>query len=184
MHVAASMALVRSAAEGKAFAGEVTSDDPSVRATRALLQWLVGIAPRIVPVEEVRAWQRANPVAGTAGARSLEELLAEASYAGTADLYVHPPGLALATEPRPRAAPMVRWLAARGPNLTNLRHETLRLDDPAALRLLTLLDGTRTPAELGAALAPALPEAQRPDAQAAVTTYLQQFALHGLLTRE
>lgn len=182
MHVAASMALVRSAAEGKAFAAEVASDDPSVRATRGLLQWLVGIAPRIVTVEEVRAWQRANPVAGTAGARPLEELLAEASYAGTADLYVHPPRLALGTEPRPRAAPLVRWLAARGPNLTNLRHETLRLDDPAALRLLTLLDGSRTTAELGAALAPSLPEAQRPDAEAAVTTYLSHFALHGLLT--
>ena len=182
MHVAASMALVRSAAEGKAFAGEVASADPSVRATRALLQWLVGIAPRIVAVDEVRAWQRANPATGAAGARPLEELLAEACYAGTADLYVHPPALATADDPHPRASALVRWQAARGPNVTNLRHETLRLDDPAALQLLGLLDGTRTRAELATALAPALPEGQRDRAQDTVTTYLAQLAMHGLLT--
>jgi SAM-dependent methyltransferase len=182
MHVAASMALVRSAAEGKAFAGEVASDDPSVRANRRLLEWLVGIAPRIVSVEEARAWQRANPATGTAGARSLESLLAEACYAGTADLYLQPPPLAASPGERPRASAVVRWQAARGPTLTNLRHETFRLDDAAALQLLVLLDGTRTAAELAGAITPALPAAERADARGTVTKYLAQFALHGLLT--
>lgn len=183
MHVAASMALVRSAAEGKAFAAEAASADPSVRATRALLQWLVSIAPRIVPVEDVRSWQRANPLAGADGARTLEALLAEACYAGTADLYVHPPSLAAADGERPCTTPVVRWQAARGTGVTNLRHETLGLDDPAALRLLGLLDGTRTQAELAGALAPALPDAQRTQAPDAVANYLAQFAMHGLLTQ-
>jgi SAM-dependent methyltransferase len=183
MHVAASMALVRSAAEGKAFAAEVATDDPSVRVNRRLLEWLVGIAPRIVALQEVRDWQRANPVAGAAGARSLEALLAEACYAGTADLYLHPPPLAASPGERPLASTVARWQAARGPLLTNLRHETFRMDDPAALRLLVLLDGTRTTAELARALAPTLADAQRAHAHGTVVDYLAQFALHGLLTR-
>jgi 2-polyprenyl-3-methyl-5-hydroxy-6-metoxy-1,4-benzoquinol methylase/methyltransferase-like protein len=180
LHVAASMALVRSAAEGKAFAGAPATDDPSVHATRAILQFLVSVAPRIVPVDEVRAQVREHPVAG---ARPVEALLAEACYAGTVDAYVHPPELAATAPARPLAPAIVRWQAARGGGITNLRHETLQLDDRDAMRLLTLLDGTRTHDDLAQALATG-PGGADTDGSARITAYLAHFAMHGLLTRQ
>jgi hypothetical protein len=57
----------------------------------------------------------------------------------------------------------------------------MRIDDPRALSLLTLLDGTRTRADLALALQPALGEADRGKAAQQVDAYLSQFALHGLL---
>jgi hypothetical protein len=62
-----------------------------------------------------------------------------------------------------------------------LRHETLRIDDPLALALLVLADGTRTRADLAAAMAAQLPEAERMSAGERVATYLSHFAVLGLL---
>ena len=44
---------------------------------------------------------------------------------------------------RPEASAVARWQAARGPDLTNLRHEPVRLDDPLGRALVRLCDGTR-----------------------------------------
>ena len=181
MHVAASMPLVRAAAEGRAFAEELPVGDANAHAARRLLQWLVAQSPRIVPVAEAVAWQRQNAADDANAARPAAVLLAEACYAGTADLFTHPPGLAPAAGERPIASPVARWQARRQSNLTNLRHEPLRLDDPVALAVLVLLDGTRTRSEVAAMLAPLLPDAERHDAQRRLATYLSQFALHGLI---
>ena len=94
MHVAASMTLVRAAAENKAFNDETGTADVNVRAARKLLQWLVSQAPRIVPVAEVAAWQNEHAPEDIAVARSVPVLMAEACYAGTVELYVEPPALA------------------------------------------------------------------------------------------
>lgn len=174
MHVAAAMAVVRAAAEGKAFAGE-QGGHADADATRRVLHWLVQIAPRVVPMAEAVAWQRANAPQDVAAARPLPALLAEACYAGTADLYVEPPPLVPVASERPRAGAVARWQASRQPGLTNLRHEPLRVDDPVALSLLTLCDGTRTHADLAASLPQDGHAAER------VAAYLSQFALHGLL---
>jgi hypothetical protein len=181
MHVAASMTLVRAAAENKAFNDENGAPDVNVRAARKLLQWLVSQAPRIVPVAEVIAWQKEHAPNDITVARSVPALMAEGCYAGTVDLYVEPPALAAVAGDRPLASPVVRWQARRQPSVTNLRHETLRIDDPLALALLVLLDGTRARPELVAALAARLPEAERANAGERVATYLSHFALHGLL---
>ena len=101
---------------------------------------------------------------------------------GDGGLYVDPPALAAMAGDRPIASPVVRWQARRQPSVTNLRHETLRIDDPLALALLVLLDGTRARPELVAALAAQLPESERANAGERVATYLSHFALHGLLT--
>ena len=180
MHAAASMSLVRAHAEGKAIA-DPAAQDHDVRAARRLLQFLVGAAPRIVPVAEVAAWQRAHARDDVGVARPVEELLLDACFAGSVDLYVHPPAFAAAPAEKPCASPVVRWQAARQPAVTNLRHETLQIGDPFALRLLVLLDGTRTQAALAEAMAPGLPAAERAGAGARVATCLAQFAMHGLL---
>jgi predicted O-methyltransferase YrrM len=182
MHVAASMSLVRAAAEGKAFPEENVTTDVNVRAARKLLQWLVSEAPRIVPVAEVAAWQEAHAPDDSAVARPVPALLADACYAGTADLYLHPPSLAAVAGARPVASSVVRWQARRQPSVTNLRHETLRIGDPLALALLVLLDGTRSRPELAAAVAARLPSDERASAGDRVATYLSHFALHALLT--
>ena len=57
---------------------------------------------------------------------------------------------------RPLASPVARWQACNGERITNLRHETLTLKDVSALRLLALLDGTRTREALAKAWAEAL----------------------------
>ena len=181
MHVAASMALVRATAEGKAFVGTPTAADVNVRATQRVLKWLVEIAPRIVPVAEVVAWQREHFPEDILAARPLPALLAETCYAGTVELYVHPPRLAAVAGERPCASPVARWQARRQTRVTNLRHESLGIDDPLALKLLTLADGTHTRADLAAALAADLPPAERDSANQRVTMYLTHFALYGLL---
>jgi hypothetical protein len=133
-------------------------------------------------VAEVAAWQEAHAPNDIAVARPVPALMAEACYAGTVELYIDPPALAAVAGERPVASPVVRWQARRQPSVTNLRHETLRIDDPLALALLVLLDGTRNRPELAAALAGRLPEAERASASDRVATYLSHFALHGLLT--
>ena len=181
MHVAASLALVRAAAEGKAFAGAGEPADANVRALRRVLQWLAAQAPRRVPVAEVADWQRRHAPGDAAHARPVTELLAEACLAGSVDLSVQPPAFVPFVSERPTASAVVRWQAARQAVVTNLRHETLRIDDPAARSLLPLLDGTRSHADLVAAFAATLGDAERGRAQPAVAAHLAHFALHALL---
>ena len=181
MHVAASMALVRAAAEGKTFAGEAEPVDPNQRATRTMLRWLVSEAPRVASIADVIEWQRANAADDARVARSVGTLVAEAFYAGTVDLYVQPPPLASTAGVRPTASRYVRWQALRGATVTNLRHETLRMDDLAALQLLVLLDGTRSRDELAPLWLPAQWANQPEAARAQLDTALSHFAMHGLL---
>jgi SAM-dependent methyltransferase len=60
-------------------------------------------------------------------------------------LIPHAGPLRAAAEPgeRPVASPLARWQAARGPDLTSLAYTTVRMEEPAARLLITLLDGTR-----------------------------------------
>jgi hypothetical protein len=43
---------------------------------------------------------------------------------------------------RPVASRLARWQAAQGPELTSLAYTTVRMEEPAARLLITLLDGT------------------------------------------
>ncbi|MFO1396807.1 MAG: class I SAM-dependent methyltransferase [Burkholderiales bacterium] len=182
MHVAAATAFVRAAAEGR-MADGTASADAGVRATHRVLHWLVSVAPRVVPVAEAIAWQRAHAPGDAAAAKPLPALLADACYAGMVELYVEPPPLATKAGDPPCAAPLVRWQAARQRGVTNLRHEPMRIDDPVALHLLALADGTRSRADLAATLADLLPATERAHADTRLDEYLAHFALHGLLTR-
>jgi SAM-dependent methyltransferase len=60
-------------------------------------------------------------------------------------LIPHAGPLHAAEEPgeHPRASPLARWQAAQGPDLTSLAYTTVRMEEPAARLLITLLDGTR-----------------------------------------
>jgi SAM-dependent methyltransferase len=53
---------------------------------------------------------------------------------------------------RPTASPLARWQAAQGPDVTSLAYTTVRMEEPAARLLITLLDGTRDRAAIRAEL--------------------------------
>ena len=178
MHVGASISLVRAAAEDKTLLAQTADAAPAVRSNRALLQWLVDMAPGIVPVPAATVWYSQH---APAAERSAGALLVDACYAGMVDLHVHPPTLASRPSARPRASTIVRWQVARQASVTNLRHETLRIDDPLARQLLAALDGTRSVDDLVALVADTLPMAERHTATTRVTTYLSHFTLHALL---
>ena len=52
----------------------------------------------------------------------------------------------------PTASRLARWQAAHGPELTSLAYTTVRMEEPAARLLITLLDGTRDRAAIRAEL--------------------------------
>jgi hypothetical protein len=58
-------------------------------------------------------------------------------------LHAHPPAPATTAGERPLASPLARIQARDQPEVANLRHVTVPLDDGLLRRLLVLLDGTR-----------------------------------------
>jgi len=101
--------------------------------------------PRAVAFAELRAALGADPAA--LGAALLDGFRRERliPHAGPL-LAVRDPG------ERPVASPLARWQAARGPDLTSLAYATVRMEEPAARLLVTLLDGTRDRDAIRAAL--------------------------------
>ena len=79
-------------------------------------------------------------------------------------LHVRAPAYAAVAGERPRASALARLQAERAIDVTSLRHENVRMEEPAARTLLTLLDGTRDRAALRADLAAAGGPDLAPDA--------------------
>ncbi|HET9902687.1 MAG TPA: class I SAM-dependent methyltransferase [Xanthobacteraceae bacterium] len=93
---------------------------------------------------------------GSSAAREQEAALAagvyEAYRADMVALHVEPPVLTAKPGERPLSSLLARRQAERGPIVTNLRHETIRLDE-VLHPFLMLVDGTRTVDELAGPLA-------------------------------
>lgn len=179
MHVSADASLLRAAQAGKV--GNLARDlDPAGGGggpVRNLLEALIRAAPAALPVTEVRMLL-AN---GGAAARPLETFLRDAYVGAIVNLHVHPPALVAAAGERPLASPLARWQAARQEELTTLTHTRVRVPDPHARRLLTLLDGTRDRAALTAATAATWRGGGREDAAAFAAYALEQFGRLALL---
>jgi hypothetical protein len=76
------------------------------------------------------------------------------SYAANlVQLHAHPPALTTTPGETPEASPLARHQARSGDMVTNLRHVSVRIEDDLGRELVTLLDGTRDRAALGADLA-------------------------------
>jgi len=69
---------------------------------------------------------------------------------GMLDLHVHEPSYCDHLTEKPTASLLARWQAAHSTDLSNLRHEGLRIKDPFTLKLVQLLDGTRNEDQLSA----------------------------------
>lgn len=185
MRIAASTALLRAAADGKPLIDVGQPDAPTgaeAQALRALCEWLVTIAPQTVSFAEIRDRLLWPPTSGgPASPRSLEAIIAAACLNGSLMLQVQPPASVSLAGERPVASVICRWQARRGVRVTNLWHETIQVHDQTALRLLTLLDGSRTRAEIAAAIADALPASGAATSEERVDEYLRQFSKHGFL---
>jgi hypothetical protein len=80
--------------------------------------------------------------------------LAEVYLGSVVDLYLQPGAITTDGSERPVASPVARAMARTRTRVVNVRHEMVHLDDEIALRLLTLLDGTRNRTMLQEALGP------------------------------
>ena len=87
--------------------------------------------------------------------RALEGALWAAVDADVVALHAHAPVYAVRPGERPRASALARLQAEQAIDVTSLRHENVRMEEPAARLLLRLLDGTRDRDALRAGLAAA-----------------------------
>jgi SAM-dependent methyltransferase len=79
---------------------------------------------------------------------------------------------------RPVASALARWQAAQGPEMTSLAYTSVRMEEPAARALVTLLDGTRDRAAIRAALQERTGlELTAPDLDANLTELARLFLL-------
>ncbi len=118
---------------------------------------LSGLLPRAVAALEA-VWPRTLGFEELdaqldAGSGALAAALLDGFRAGVVEPHVDPPRWADRPGERPRASALARLQAADAIDLTTLRHENVRMEEPAARRLLRLLDGTRDRAQISAELA-------------------------------
>jgi len=104
--------------------------------------------PRSLAFDELLRGARAE--AGGARRRAPQEdalvlgdSLLRAYAANLVEFHVHQPRIATTPGERPRASALARLQASRGEPVTTLRHTSIRIDDDAGRRLLTLVDGSR-----------------------------------------
>lgn len=99
-------------------------------------------------------------------------------------LHAHPPELSSTPGERPATTSLARLQARSGVMVTNLRHASVRIEDDAGRRLLSLLDGTRDREALLHELAPVLSPVGDPPERALgreLEQSLQGLAYMGLL---
>jgi hypothetical protein len=99
-----------------------------------------------------------EPEAISAGV--LNGFLLQLAERGLLQLRTWQPSLAREAGERPVASPIARWQVKRQGVITNLRHESVKVEDVVGRTLITLLDGTRDRAALRAAMVAALAEHQ------------------------
>lgn len=81
-------------------------------------------------------------------ARELGEIILSAYGAGMVELRVREPHFTLEVSERPEVSPLARLQARHDTVVTNMRHESVMMDDPLSRHLLPVMDGTRDRAAL------------------------------------
>jgi SAM-dependent methyltransferase len=112
----------------------------------AAVELLRARAPETIAFDELRTALAAEP-------RELAETLLEGFNAELLMPHGAPLRAVPAKAERPLASPLARWQARRGPDVTSLAYTNVRMEEPAARLLLTLLDGTRDRAAIRAEFA-------------------------------
>jgi hypothetical protein len=131
---------------------ERAGHDPGANAgIAALQQLLLARWPHSVPVSELAAWHRQLQPAAPETSRPIESVLVEMFVGGIVDLRTTPVAAAAAAGERPMAFAPARWMLRETEFATSCYHDTYRLG-PDDRRLVALLDGRNTRADLVAAL--------------------------------
>ena len=136
---AAPLGIERTVGEQPTFVGRRgVSFQPGRPQLTAAIELIAAAWPNAVTFERLAA--NLDPAARE---RLGGELL-EIHAAGVLDLHTHPPAPAAVPGSHPVAAPLALRQAAAGlDRVTSLRHASVRLEDPLATHLLSLLDGSR-----------------------------------------
>jgi len=167
----------------------ITTSDPARKvALQALHQaWPQAIPFRQLVPESVPHAQR----------ESLAKFIIRAAMSGMIEFRTDPPPLVAKPGPTPLASPFARWESKRTNAVTSLLHKRVKLEDPSALAILDLLDGSRTRQQLPHDLATKLldefqsvkidgqsvstPDELIPILKAKLPPHLQEIAKLGLL---
>ena len=186
MHVAVSHSLLSAVWRNKPLLNPARPRLEPGDATRlhAALTRLLQVAPRALPVAELESSLAVDPGAVHGEpARSIRALLFEACLADEVVLHIQPPRLTEIASERPLASPVTRWQARRGTTITNLCYEPLPIPEVPPRALLALLDGTRTPDELDAAVGAALGVDDPAARRQFIAAYVREFGRLGFLIR-
>jgi len=145
---AAAMRIERTVGEEPTFVGRGgVSFQPGRRRLSAAIEVIAAAWPNAVTFARLAA--NLDPAARE---RLGGELL-EIHAAGVLDLHTYPPAPAAVPGSHPVAAPLALRQAAAGlDRVTSLRHASVRLEDPLATYLLSLLDGSRDRDDLKVAI--------------------------------
>jgi hypothetical protein len=117
---------------------KIKTGDPYVC---AIMHHLIGAWPRSVAFHDL-------PGAASDPVRTSEILHALLNFGMLEVVVTGPQAFSLTPGDRPTASPLARLQAAQGKPLTNLRHIVVHPSEDLELRLIPLLDGTRTRADL------------------------------------
>jgi methyltransferase-like protein/SAM-dependent methyltransferase len=115
--------------------------------TKAAIRSLAAAWPRAIPFEDLfagaaRALEKAESPPGAQARRRLAGNLLKLYSSNAVELHSIPSGFVTTVTEKPRTTSLARLEATRNVRVTNLRHESLRLNE-VERRLLLLLDGTR-----------------------------------------
>jgi methyltransferase-like protein len=147
------------------FAGGTRRAEVTSSASKAALMMLMERWPCAIDVDELieTALDRAEPYIGDAPVRKTRAAMTEDLFGavthGLISLHTQPPPCTNRPSDRPLAHPMAAFQAKRGPLVVDAHH-TMHQLDPLALEILKLADGTRTRADIAAALGTRLDTAQ------------------------
>jgi len=121
----------------------------------------------------------ASPEEAESQAADLWEVVLRCAEARLVAIHAQPPAFVRLAASRPRASAIARLQARSASQLTNLRHESIELDDALALRVIPWLDGETDRKTLARKLAPHLPPGNDPTK--VLESILSGLARHSLL---
>jgi methyltransferase-like protein len=155
-----------------------TSDEQVLRTLVAVLEERY---PHRLSLEQTQAdvRERLGEVVSNRDADYLPRLILLAVRAGVLDIHTCAPPVARHPGERPQVFPLARLQSERGITVTNLCHDSIKLDDKLARTLVALLDGTRDRTQLMQVLGAQL-DGEQPRA-AALEAHLQHLAKLALL---
>lgn len=158
----------------------VTTEDPLAHAA---FRALAAAYPRQLAFDALLA-ESAVALANPPDPELLAEILFRACTAGVLAFTLHGSGIAYEPPGRPRASGWARRQAPSSEAVTNLLHETVRIEGELARSLLTLLDGTRDTPALTRDLNATIPGGDHQVTESDVRRMLEALAALALLHKE